>query len=241
MGSLRFPFFSLPGDRITTTYCVVSTYMCICSHLFAHFAVNGYSAQSFKSASNSRKNLDPTRATRHRPTRKQFPPGRPAWGTRDLDHGHDVRLFHGRYNHTRAIEILDYTHDTRVCRPAGRVWSSEAARSGWACHRDPARRRTISHYVALRPDRNLSRDGSQWLTMARCAGRRTCDILRVGSLWFASGCFASSRVPGTPGGYVSGYCVAVPLSRRGTASRPVGIDRRGPAAVLKSIEVGVTL
>jgi len=147
----------------------------------------------------------------------------------------------GTMNHTRAIEILDYTHDTRVCRPAGRVWSSEAARSGWACHRDPARRRTISHYVALRPDRNLSRDGSQWLTMARCAGRRTCDILRVGSLWFASGCFASSRVPGTPGGYVSGYCVAVPLSRRGTASRPVGIDRRGPAAVLKSIEVGVTL
>mgnify|MGYP001307815669 CR=1 FL=1 len=69
----------------------------------------------------------------------------------------------------------------------------------------------------------------QWLTMARlswCAGRRICELARYGSFRGVSLWFTSSRVPGAPGGYASGYCVAVPLSPSGTASRPVGVGRR---------------
>ena len=71
---------------------------------------------------------------------------------------------------------------------------------------------TPSRDVAPRPDRNLSRDGSQWLTMARCAGRRICDILRVGAVWFVSGRFAMVHL--VPGARRAGRLLFRVLCRR---------------------------
>jgi len=75
----------------------------------------------------------------------------------------------------------------------------------------------------------MARNGSLWHG-APAAGYATfCELVRYGSFRGVSLWFTLSRVPGGPGGYSSGYCVAGPGSCRGTASRPVGIDRRGPA------------
>jgi len=75
-----------------------------------------------------------------------------------------------------------------------------------------AQYRAMSRDVAPRPDRNLSRDGSQWLTMARCAGRRICDILRVGAVWFVSGRFAMVHL--VPGARRAGRLLFRVLCRR---------------------------
>ena len=141
------------------------------------------------------------------PRGNNFHPDGRHGGTRDLDHGHAVRLFHGH------DESYQGDRDPRLYARYEGVPAGRAGVVIGGCQVGvgvPPRSGTPSHNIALCRASAGSQSGSQWLTMARCAGRRTCDILRVGSLWFASGCFTSSRVPGTPGGYVSGYCVAVP-------------------------------
>jgi len=125
----------------------------------------------------------------------------------------------------------------RFSRPGSIPSSPFPLQTGPGGHRDPAHRRAMSRLGRIAICPAMARNGSLWHG-APAAGYATfCELVRYGSFRGVSLWFTLSRVPGGPGGYSSGYCVAGPGSCRGTASRPVGIDRRGPARppVLKAI------
>ena len=110
------------------------------------------------------------------PRGNNFHPDGRHGGTRDLDHGHAVRLFHGH------DESYQGDRDPRLYARYEGVPAGRAGVVIGGCQVGvgvPPRSGTPSHNIALCRASAGSQSGSQWLTMARCAGlvgvERSCS------------------------------------------------------------------